>query len=471
MPASRPLAFPNGYEYEIANYGGYSVTFRNRATHLQLSGDTSCGTYAILSLSGYSETPEMIVSPNSRLTFARTRTHWMSLIGRGQLPPMENLDNVGVSKYMRSSGLPGLQDALIWCPTLAELGPVDSVLAAEVDPDLNLSITRNGPNSISLDLREMLLIQSSRLRVILNTGGHWIAVVLLNERDRRRVTLEYMESMDNCNESSVRCLFLFLLPALRGAIDAVQQVFYDELGEERAIDVANGPPQARLEDARTRIDIIAEQDRDADESARIDAERYRDSAVRPQSRPQPSGTIGIAEAFEGMPQPSREEMRRLVLERFTNQLRNEASRPQGNSIETGSERLPITPQHISEGEQSQPTPETHSEPTITQTEQIAPETQLLTAPPSTEVLNSISMIEYTLTSLTCCRSRLISVRRRISSGRLHTWTEQCQLLKDVERGREDCKETLQRYPLKLLMEIAQMYSRQTRKSGDEWTCY
>ena len=91
-----------------------------------------------------------------------------------------------------------------------------------------------------------------QLAMIINTGGHWIAVEVSFNRVDRIVDIVYMESVDSLNNSSIAILHRYVVPAIRRQL---QLAFPDVNVVE-----AEPHPAATNRTAPRPSEVIAEQE-------------------------------------------------------------------------------------------------------------------------------------------------------------------------------------------------------------------
>lgn len=321
----RHAALPDNFQQELGRVGNFSILFRNRRVLQQHAESNTCARYAISNISRL-RSHEALIGDDAERAFALLRRHWGQSASQGIIPAAANLDNEGVQQYMQASGLPGLERALIWLPTMRG------------DPSehrANDGNVRLGPRDVDSHLRALFDSDGGDLDLIINTGGHWIAVSINFNFALRNVSLHYMESMDEANSSSILCIHNHIVPAINRQLAAARpsQIVEEEAHRQSAPN--DSVPQAQqahsARDQReapemlqpTSAEIIAQQNAEYEESLRRDSE-HQNVQISPVA-PTNLGQLGandsdVHRAEEPQPEPSQptvEERRALALRRFS----------------------------------------------------------------------------------------------------------------------------------------------------------
>ena len=152
--------------------------------------------------------------------------------------------------------------------------------------------------------------------MIINTGGHWIAVEVSLNRVGRIVDIVYMESVDSLNNSSIAILHRYVVPAIRRQL---QLAF-------PAVNVveAEPHPSATNHTAPRPSEVIAEQDAEYAESLRQDQERDQQRERARQAESERSRSASPEQPSPAPEQPSPAQRRQDALRRFQTPSRSPA---------------------------------------------------------------------------------------------------------------------------------------------------
>lgn len=300
---ARHGALPHHYRFGLPPECGVSIDIVNRRVLEQASGSPNCGRHAIHNISRQAQHLSLCDNDASRSYHAVIR-HWTAAESDNRLPPPANMNAEDLLAYIESSGLQGLQGTLIYEPTQrATVSQADMAAFRSLQSPI-----RMGENDLDPDFDRVFRGGQGQLAMIINTGGHWIAVEVSFNRVDRIVDIVYMESVDSLNNSSIAILHRYVVPAIRRQL---QLAF-------PAVNVVEAEPHpaATNRTAPRPSEVIAEQDAEYAESLRQDQERDQQRERARQAESERSRSASPEQPSPAHEQPSPAQRRQDALRRF-----------------------------------------------------------------------------------------------------------------------------------------------------------